>query len=105
MAALIFFQRGLQSSLFFGAKRASQQLHTIRRLREQAFDTTRVLLRENFCRRHQSSLEAIFHRRHHRNHGDDGFAAADVTLQQTVHRRFGFHVVENLLGDVSLGLC
>jgi hypothetical protein len=46
-----------------------------------------VLLGKDFGRRHERSLQVVFHRRDHRDHGDDRLAATDVALQQSIHRR------------------
>ncbi len=71
-------------------------------MREEAFDVAGVLFRENLGGRHERRLKIVFHRGDHRDDGDDRFAAADVALQQTIHRRSRFHVVENLYCDSSL---
>ena len=54
-------------------------------------------------RRHQCRLIAVFHRGEHREKRDDRLAAADVALDQPVHRRVGLQVAEDLADDLFLG--
>ena len=60
---------------------------------EQRREFGRVLRGENLGRRHQRRLHAVARRQHDRRGGDERLAAADVALQQTVHRHVARHVV------------
>ena len=61
-----------------------------------------MLLRKNFGGRHQCGLISVFDRGNHRNHGDDRFAAANITLKQAIHWLRRLHVVEDLNNDFAL---
>ena len=45
-----------------------------------------MLLGENLGRRHDGDLRAVFHRLQRRKRRNDRLAAADVALQQPLHR-------------------
>ena len=63
-----------------------------------------MLFGKNLRRRHQRGLVAILHRGKHRNQGDNGLAATDVALQQTIHRGVRLHVFENFFDYPSLSI-
>jgi hypothetical protein len=89
---------------FFGAlQSADQQLHAIPRLRQNAPRGKKMLHGKNFRRRHQRGLRAVFDGNDRRLQRDDGLAAADVALQQPVHRR-GLFQVRGDFGEYAL-LC
>ena len=58
---------------------------------------------ENFGGRHQSGLQAVFDGDDGGLHGHDGFAAADVALQQAVHGGGFFEVGGDFAEDAFLG--
>ena len=62
-----------------------------------------MLFCENFGGRHQRPLPAILHCLQQREGGNDGLAAADIALQQTLHRIFFSHVGGKLVPDALLG--
>ncbi len=88
--------------LFARAQRAGEQFDAVRRLGQHPLDVARVLLGEDFRRRHQRRLIAVLHRREHREQGHGGLAAAHVALQQTIHRHVRLHVVEDARHRASL---
>ena len=55
-----------------------------------------VLRRQNLGRRHQRRLHPVGGRQQHRGGGNQRLSAADVALQQPVHRNVARHVVPNL---------
>ena len=65
---------------------------------QQGPDAEGVLLGEDLGRRHEGALVPALHRGEQRPHGDDRLAAADVALQQPVHRVRGRQVLPDL-GD------
>ena len=62
----------------------------------QGRDRCKMLLRQNFCRRHQNSLPSGLNRVQHRHQGDDRLAAAHIPLQQTQHAVLSTHIA----GDI-----
>ena len=68
----------------FAARRTGEQPH-----RDQPFghsgDGGKVLGGQNLSRCHQTGLKPIIHSDQHTHQGDQCFAAADISLQQTVH--------------------
>ena len=77
----------MQDFLLARFQRTNQELDAVRRLRENTFDVAGVLFGENFSRDHQRGLITVLQRRQHGDQRHDRFAAADVALQQTIHRR------------------
>ena len=63
-----------------------------------------MLLGQHFGRREQRRLQLVGDGDEHRVDRDDRLAAADVALQQAVHRRAGLQVLEDLPDGVSLGV-
>ena len=61
-----------------------------------------MLRGEDFRRRHDGNLVAVFDGNDGGLRGDDGFAAADVALQQPVHGKRLLHVVGDFLRDAPL---
>ena len=61
-----------------------------------------VLLGEDLGRRHERHLPAALDRLQRRERGDDRLAAADVALQQPLHRLARFEVVADLAPDALL---
>ena len=57
---------------------------------------------ENFRGRHERGLAAVFDGDDRGLQGDDGFAAADVALQQAVHRHGFFQVGGNFRQNAFL---
>ena len=64
-----------------------------------------MLLGQNFGRCHNRRLRAAFHRIKHCQQGDNGFAAADVSLQQPQHTEFGGLIGGDFPQDFFLGRC
>ena len=56
-----------------------------------------MLFSKDFRRNHQRRLVSILHRSQHCLNGYDSFAASDIALEQTVHRRIRLHVRKDLL--------
>ncbi len=56
----------------------------------------RVLRGEDLGRRHQRRLQSRVMGEHDRRRGDERLAAADIALQQPVHRRAPRHIVRDL---------
>ena len=69
---------------------------------QQPADRDEVLLGQDFGRRHERHLQAVFHRDQRRQQRDDRLAAADVPLQQPVHRLRPLHVLDDLLERLLL---
>ena len=84
--------------------RAGEEHDAIARAFENAASRKVVLLREDFGRRHQRDLISVFHGDDGGFEGDDGFAGADVALQQAAHGKGLFHVGGNLLENASSAL-
>ena len=61
-----------------------------------------MLARKDFSRRHDGGLRAVFNRAQHGQAGDNGFAAADIALQQAQHAGVGSHVLIDFLQGVFL---
>ena len=59
---------------------------------EQPHDGHRVLLRQDFGRRHERDLQPVLERDQRREQRDDGLADADVALEEAVHRLGARHV-------------
>ena len=57
---------------------------------------------EDFGRRHQGRLVAMRHGEQHGIHRHDGLAAADVPLQQAIHRVRPGHVAADLVDRLPL---
>ena len=62
-----------------------------------------VLRGEDFGGRHQGDLVAVFDGDERGLHGDDGFAGADVALQQAAHGLGLAHVGDDFAEDAFLG--
>ena len=89
--------RRVQLALLRGAQAAREQLDAVGRPGEDALDVARVLLGENLGRGHQRRLVAVLDGDDHGLDGDDRLAAADVALEQAVHRPVARQVVDDLL--------
>src|SRR5579859_2877755 len=93
-------------SLFFrGFQSADEQFHLIARFAENATRGKEVLNRENFRRRHQRRLRAILDGNDRCLQRDDGFPAANISLQKPVHRRRLFEVRNDFRKYPFLCLC
>src|SRR5690242_1034878 len=62
-----------------------------------------MLLREDFRRCHQCTLEAATDHDEHANKCDNGFSASHISLQQPAHLAARTHVGVNLFNDSLLG--
>ena len=71
---------------------ADQQFHAVARAREYFSRGQKMLHGQNFRRRHQRGLIAVFDDDGRRFKRDDRFAAAHVALQQAIHRHAAFQV-------------
>ena len=61
-----------------------------------------MLLRQQLRRRHDRRLISVFHRQQRREERDDGFPAADIALQQTMHLAVAGHVGDDLADGIGL---
>ncbi len=64
-----------------------------------------MLLGEDLGRRHDGNLGLVFDRNQSGHQGDDGFAAADITLNQAVHRMWQHQILFDFTQDTPLGIC
>ena len=62
----------------------------------------RVLVGEQFGRRHECGLEALFDRAQGRERRDDGLAGPDIALHEPHHRVRPFQVVRDFQPDAAL---
>ena len=69
---------------------------------EPADEFAKVLLSQDFSRRHQGALPASVHAAGGRQRRHHGFARADIALQQAVHRHIFLQVSVNLMADALL---
>src|SRR5216684_5428678 len=70
-----------------GFQAADEQLDAIACFGEDAARGKKMLHGENFRGRHEGGLRAVFDGDDRGLQGDDGFAAADVALEETIHGR------------------
>src|SRR5690606_16964885 len=91
-------------TLFGGAQTSGQENGPVRRAFEKLKCVAIVLFGEYLGRCHHHGLIAVLSRRKHRDKGYDGFSAADVALDQTVHRRIGRHIAKDRSDHTSLGI-
>src|SRR6266478_2574389 len=75
-----------------GFEAADEQLDAIAGFGEDAARGKKMLHGENFRGRHESGLRAVFDGDYGGLEGDDGFAAADVALEEAIHRGGLFEV-------------
>src|ERR1700687_2898958 len=78
--------------LLRGFQATDEQLHAVACLGEDAPRGEKVLHGENFRGRHEGDLRAVFDGDHRNLQRNDGFAAADVALKETIHGRRFFQV-------------
>ena len=74
------------------ADRAGQQHAAHTELRAQRFERQEVLLGQRFGGRHQRALAVALDRPQQGIESDDGLPRADVTLEQSLHRRRALEV-------------
>ncbi len=86
----------LSLALFFDLEASGQKLDAIGRISEPEFDIAGVLFGQNLCRRHERGLVPILDRDDHSLDGDYRLSAADVSLQQSVHRFVAGHIIDDL---------
>ena len=55
-----------------------------------------MLTRQDFRRRHECALKAVFHRLDKRQEGESRLARADVSLHEAAHRQGKLHVLPNV---------
>ena len=79
-------------ALAVGFERAGEQNDAVSGVFENAAGGKVMLLRENFGRRHERDLAAIFDGDDGGFEADDGLAGPDIALQQTPHGIGLFHV-------------
>ena len=77
---------------FRGFQAADEQLDAIACFGEDAAGGKKMLDSENFRRRHEGGLRAVLDGDDGSLQRDDGFAAADVALEETIHRGDLFEV-------------
>ena len=63
-----------------------------------------MLRRQNLRRRHQTALMTVLHRLRQGQHADNRLAAANVALQNAVHRLVAGHILRNLAPHLLLRL-
>ena len=93
------FERGL---LFGELEAADEQLDFVAAGSEDAPRGKKMLHGENFRGRHQRGLSAVFDGDDGGLQSDDGFAAADVALEEAVHGRGLFKVGDDFREDAFL---
>ena len=97
--------RDVASRVAFAAlvERAGQEHDAVSRSFENLAGGKIVLLRQNFSRRHQRDLVAVFNGDDRGLKGDDGFARSHVALQQTPHGAGRLHVGGDFFQHSLLG--
>src|SRR5260370_34835980 len=88
---------------FRGFEAADEELNAIACFGEDAASGKKMLHSENFGGGHESGLRAVFDGDHGGLQSDDGFAAADVALEETIHRTGLFEVAGDFGQDPFLG--
>src|SRR6266849_6403161 len=92
-----------ESGGFFGGfQAADEQFDAIAAALEDAARGKKMLDGKNFRGRHQSGLATVFDGNDRGLQGDDGFAAADVALEEAIHGRGLFQVGGNFGEDALL---
>ncbi len=86
----------------FGREAAAKECHAYFAASQKFFQRAQVLAGENFGRGHQRGLRTVGDGQQHGVDGDDGFAAADVALQQAVHRDGAGHVGGDFVDRLAL---
>ena len=76
---------------------AHQTFYADAQLARPCTEVLGVLSSKDFGRRHDRGLVAMARRQHQRGAGNRRLAAADIALQQAVHRRFAAHVGDDLV--------
>src|SRR6266436_2956220 len=94
------FERG---GFFGGFQAADEQLDAKAAALEDAARGKKMLDSQDFGGGHESGLATVFDGNDRGLQGDDGFAAADITLQEAVHGRGPFQVGGNFGEDALLG--
>ena len=92
----------VQRVLLEARRAARQHVHAEARLRQQPRDVADMLRREDFRRRHEGHLQAVFHRHNRGQQRDDRLARADVSLQQPMHRLGTQQVLDDLFERLPL---
>src|ERR1700719_3050575 len=83
----------LQRGCFFGVLHATnEEFYLVAGFFQDAASGKKMLDGKNFSGRHESGLAVVFDGDDSGLKGDDGFSAADVTLQQAIHRHWLFEV-------------
>ena len=72
---------------------------------KQFAELVEMLTRQDFRRRHECALKAVFHRLDKRQEGESRLARADVSLHETAHRQGKLHVLPNVAPRLFLVLC
>ena len=96
---------GLYLSLLCRPRAADQQFDTVTGAGKQLSRVAKVLFGEDLGRGHQCGLISVFHYGKDRQERHDRLAAADVALDQTIHRNIGLEIGENLADHSLLGTC
>ncbi len=73
-----------------------------RQFLEVTSERAEMLLGKDFRRCHEGNLISVIDRDEHRKECDDRFSAADIALEETVHRSRRFHVPRNFVHDATL---
>ena len=92
----------LPSLPYFGGTRQQGEvdIHVLQLLLQGG----KMLCGQDFSRCHEAGLETIVQGQEHHHKGNDGLAAAHVTLQQAVHLMARTQVLSDFLDDTLLGV-
>ncbi len=94
----------LEDGGFFGSfQTADEEFDVIASFGENAARGKKMLHGENLGGGHEGGLRAVFDGDDGGFERDDGFSAADVTLEETIHRGRFFEVGDDFLHDFYLG--
>ena len=89
--------------LLRGSERACHESYGNPERGKELFQRLRVLLGENFGRRHEGRLMAVLHHTEARRRRDHRLAASDVSLHEPVHGAAGREVLQNVVDGRLLG--
>ena len=90
-----FPQQFLQNFLFAGGRAAAEQQDVVTGRAQESAEIEKVLRGQNLGGSHQHDLVSVLDCNQGGLQGHDGFAAADVPLQQPVHRPGCAHVMDD----------
>ena len=91
--------------MLLGRKLAGKKPDANSRIRQKPRECLAVLAREDFRRRHQDALIAVFHGLGQREKRDGRLSRADVPLHEPPHRRRLFHIDGYFFPGFRLSFC